>query len=100
MDAAECRRPEHRGVDFFPTSGHPRTGGRPDGPRYDRAGARAAEARAVAVCAACPVREECREHAFRVKMEFGVAGGLTEEERRSRRWRQWWRQQRKMEDGG
>jgi WhiB family redox-sensing transcriptional regulator len=40
------------------------------------------EALAKAVCAACPVMLECREHAFRVREPFGVWGGLTPGERR------------------
>lgn len=37
--------------------------------------------RAVAVCRACPVIAECREHALRVREPYGVWGGLTEEDR-------------------
>ena len=37
--------------------------------------------RAVAICQACPVIEECREHALRVREPYGVWGGMTEEER-------------------
>lgn len=42
---------------------------------------RAREARAVALCHACPVIEQCREHALTVPEPYGVWGGLTEEER-------------------
>ncbi|WP_109472808.1 WhiB family transcriptional regulator [Ornithinimicrobium cavernae] len=42
---------------------------------------RAREARAIALCQACPVISECREHALTVPEPYGVWGGLTEEER-------------------
>ncbi|MFE2925609.1 WhiB family transcriptional regulator [Streptomyces goshikiensis] len=35
------------------------------------------------VCAGCPVRTACLEHALRTRESFGVWGGLTEEERRT-----------------
>ena len=34
------------------------------------------------ICAACPVREACLEHALAVREKHGVWGGLTERERR------------------
>ncbi|MFG2619557.1 WhiB family transcriptional regulator [Streptomyces sp. NPDC048507] len=34
------------------------------------------------VCAGCPVRTACLEHALSTREPFGVWGGLTEEERR------------------
>lgn len=37
--------------------------------------------RAKALCAQCPVLQECREHALRVREPYGVWGGLTEQER-------------------
>jgi WhiB family transcriptional regulator, redox-sensing transcriptional regulator len=37
---------------------------------------------AKAVCAECPVREACLEHALAVREKHGVWGGLTERERR------------------
>lgn len=40
----------------------------------------AAEARAVAECATCPILDKCREWAMSADV-FGVAGGLTENER-------------------
>jgi WhiB family transcriptional regulator, redox-sensing transcriptional regulator len=40
-------------------------------------------ARAKAVCAACPVRENCLEFAIRTRQLDGVWGGHTPEERRS-----------------
>lgn len=39
------------------------------------------EARAKAICQACPVIAECREHALRVGEPYGVWGGLSESER-------------------
>ena len=38
--------------------------------------------RAQAICAECPVREICLEHALAVREKHGVWGGLTERERR------------------
>jgi WhiB family redox-sensing transcriptional regulator len=37
---------------------------------------------AKAVCAQCPVREACLEHALSVREKDGVWGGCTERERR------------------
>ena len=34
------------------------------------------------ICAACPVREACLEHAIARREKIGVWGGLTERERR------------------
>ena len=42
-----------------------------------------AEARAV--CAVCPVREDCLEFAITTRQDDGIWGGLTEEERRRMR---------------
>ncbi|MFE9561263.1 WhiB family transcriptional regulator [Streptomyces sp. NPDC006487] len=41
------------------------------------------DAAAKRVCAGCPVREACLEHALRTREPYGVWGGLTEEERRA-----------------
>ncbi|CAM5366586.1 Transcriptional regulator WhiB [Streptomyces avidinii] len=41
------------------------------------------DAAAKRICAGCPVREACLEHALRTREPFGVWGGLTEEERRA-----------------
>jgi hypothetical protein len=41
-------------------------------------------AEAKAVCARCPVRAECLEFALRL-LPYGIAGGLTEQERRALR---------------
>lgn len=40
---------------------------------------------ALAVCAGCPVRVECREHAIATDVEHGVWGGLAERELRALR---------------
>jgi len=37
---------------------------------------------ARAICAVCPVREPCLEHAIVAREKQGVWGGLTEQERR------------------
>lgn len=61
QDAAGCR-----GADqdlFFPERG-------------------ASTRKAKAICAACPVREECLEFAIRHGERFGIWGGLSERERR------------------
>jgi WhiB family redox-sensing transcriptional regulator len=51
----------------------------PDG---QRGAARAQrEQQAKQICATCPVLEQCREHALRVREPYGVWGGLTEDER-------------------
>lgn len=41
--------------------------------------------RAKAICAGCPVRPECLAEALGNRIEFGVWGGLTEDERKSER---------------
>lgn len=45
--------------------------------------------RAKAICARCPVREECLTFAVATNQEFGVWGGRDEDERRRirRRWK-------------
>lgn len=40
---------------------------------------------ALRICAACPVREACLEHALSRPETFGVWGGATERRRRSMR---------------
>jgi WhiB family transcriptional regulator, redox-sensing transcriptional regulator len=40
---------------------------------------------AKAVCAGCPVRDDCLEFALRLKVAHGVWGGLSERERRTLR---------------
>ena len=49
------------------------------GPARERA-----QARALAVCARCPVVAECLEYAL-AKIPYGIAGGMTEDERRALR---------------
>jgi WhiB family redox-sensing transcriptional regulator len=60
FDDAACRDTDT--TVFFPTSD-----------------AQAAEAKAI--CASCPVREECLEHALETRPADGVWGGLTATER-------------------
>lgn len=40
------------------------------------------EARAKAICAGCPVVEDCLDYAVRIKEQHGIWGGLNENERR------------------
>lgn len=40
------------------------------------------EAQAKAICASCPVRDECLEYALRIRETHGIWGGLNEFERR------------------
>lgn len=42
----------------------------------------ARERRAKSVCASCPVRVQCLEHAIAVDERYGIWGGLNQEERR------------------
>lgn len=44
---------------------------------------------AKAVCADCPVKQACLNHAMAVPERFGIWGGL--DERQRRRMRKWWR---------
>ncbi len=46
-------------------------------------GARADQERAKAVCRTCPVQSECLDYALVSNQEFGVWGGLSEDERRA-----------------
>jgi len=67
--AGSCRR-ENPDVFFHPEGER--------GPaRRDR------DSAAKAVCAACPVLQQCREHALQVREPYGVWGGMTEDERES-----------------
>ena len=43
---------------------------------------RAREERAKAICRACPVLEQCREHALAVQEPYGIWGAMGEGERR------------------
>jgi WhiB family redox-sensing transcriptional regulator len=51
----------------------------PDGERGPSRARR--DAAAVAVCAGCPVLQQCREHGLSVREPYGVWGGLTEDDR-------------------
>ena len=53
----------------------------PEGERGNARRRRASTAKAV--CATCPVIEECRSHALASREPYGIWGGMTEEERRS-----------------
>lgn len=37
---------------------------------------------ALAICARCPVRQDCLEHAIATRERFGIWGGTTERQRR------------------
>ena len=65
---AACRGAD--GEIFFPTA--------TEGPTYE-----AQVAVAKAICAGCPVRAECLDEAL-LRIPYGIAGGLTPEERRGR----------------
>ena len=49
--------------------------------QYDAACRRRA-ANAKALCATCPVIEQCRSYALAAQEPYGIWGGMTEEERR------------------
>lgn len=51
----------------------------PDGQRGSARAQR--EQTAKKICASCPVIQQCREHALKVREPYGVWGGLTEDER-------------------
>ena len=51
----------------------------PEGERG--ASRRRRDANAKAICADCPVLQQCREHALAVREPYGVWGGLSEDER-------------------
>ncbi|HEY9372573.1 WhiB family transcriptional regulator [Streptomyces sp.] len=78
QDDAACRREDL--VLFFG----------PDGERQPERERR--ERKAKAICAQCPVRNECLDHALAAPEKSGTWGGLNEEERASERRR---RQRRK-----
>jgi WhiB family redox-sensing transcriptional regulator len=66
-----------KGPDLF----HPEV----DHRRLGQGGFTAEEAAAKAVCAGCPVAEECLDYATRLYIGVGVWGGLTGQERRRMR---------------
>lgn len=51
----------------------------PDGERGSAR--RRRQAAAKAVCARCPVLQDCRRHALQVHEPYGIWGGMSEEER-------------------
>jgi len=51
----------------------------PDGERWQDREVREAKARAI--CALCPVREQCFDYALRNSIKHGIWGGLNGEER-------------------
>ncbi len=51
----------------------------PDGERGPSR--RRRENQALAVCAACPVIQQCRRQALAIQEPYGIWGGLTEEDR-------------------
>jgi WhiB family redox-sensing transcriptional regulator len=65
-----CREGD-AGVDFYPPMHTER--------KHERL---ARERRAKSVCATCPVRTECLEHAVQVDERYGIWGGLNQDERR------------------
>jgi WhiB family redox-sensing transcriptional regulator len=51
----------------------------PDGERGHERSRR--DAAAVEICAGCPVLQQCRRHGLTVREQYGVWGGLTEDDR-------------------
>jgi WhiB family transcriptional regulator, redox-sensing transcriptional regulator len=58
---------------------NPETFFHPEGERGPRR--RQREITAKAVCATCPVLQQCREHALSVREPYGIWGGMSEDER-------------------
>jgi WhiB family redox-sensing transcriptional regulator len=58
----------------------------PDGEREQEREIR--RARAAAICALCPVRQQCLDYALRNSIRHGIWGGLTREGRARERRRQ------------
>jgi WhiB family redox-sensing transcriptional regulator len=58
----------------------------PDGEREQEREIR--QARAAAICARCPVRQQCLDYALRNSIRHGIWGGLTREGRARERRRQ------------
>jgi WhiB family redox-sensing transcriptional regulator len=52
--------------------------------RETRVARRMREAVALVICASCPVRAQCLDHALQTNERLGVWGGLTESQRRDR----------------
>ena len=51
-------------------------------PNTTEEGWQAKQAKAIAICRGCPVKEECLNHALQNDEHFGVWGGTTERGRR------------------
>ena len=68
-ESGACR--DGAGVDFYPPMRTER--------KHERL---ARERRAKMVCASCPVRVECLDHAIAFDERYGIWGGLTQDERR------------------
>lgn len=82
-DEASCRSADPDL--FFPAD--PDRSSRRDGPAGPQLGQTrfSPAAAAVRVCRGCPVRTQCLEFALSARLDYGVWGGLTEQERRSLR---------------
>jgi WhiB family transcriptional regulator, redox-sensing transcriptional regulator len=53
-------------------------------PEGERGGTRRRRDEAAkAICATCPVIQQCREHALKVREPYGVWGGLSEDDRQA-----------------
>ncbi|MPV87447.1 WhiB family transcriptional regulator, partial [Georgenia ruanii] len=53
-------------------------------PEGERGGTRRRRDEAAkAICSACPVIQQCREHALKVREPYGVWGGLSEDDRQA-----------------
>lgn len=52
----------------------------PEGERGSTRRRRAENAKAI--CATCPVMQQCREYALSIQEPYGIWGGMSEEERR------------------
>lgn len=57
-------------------------------PGHEGVGRPAKSEKALGICAVCDVREECLEYALETNQEYGVWGGVEEEQRRRlrKRW--------------
>jgi WhiB family redox-sensing transcriptional regulator len=70
QQSGSCRIPG-AAVDFYPPMHLER--------KHER---RAREHRAKQVCATCPVRQRCLDHAIATDERYGIWGGLDQDERR------------------
>jgi WhiB family redox-sensing transcriptional regulator len=69
QDSGACR--DGAATDFYPPIHTER--------KHERL---ARERRAKSICAACPVRTQCLQHALHVDERYGIWGGLNQDERR------------------